>query len=212
MAPPMQVLRSAQKKQTDAFEKKKPYKVQSGAIEKKKPTPRATTASALAFFRMSLHERTPKTKKPELLYLPPEIQMHIISFLSNEPTPDSPEATLTYLRRTHSSFRKVIPIQPFRGTNLSVQQRRLMAIQLLGAEHRVRNPDLYIDHYYPCYKCLRVRNAGYFPFSEADMVRRNMDIGASRAHMRQCMDCSGIFRPGEPKNFWEIDWWRQFHM
>lgn len=210
MAPPVQIRRSAQKVQPGTVDKKKPHKVQSGAIEKKKPTSRATTA--LTRFQMSLHERTSKTTKLELLYLPPEVQMHIISFLSNEPTPDSPEATLTYLRRTHSSFRKVIPIQPFHPINLSVQQRRLMAIQLLGAEHRVRNPDLFIDRYYPCYKCLRVRNAGYFLFSEADMVRRYMDIGSSRAHMRQCTDCSRIFRPGEPKNYWEIDWWRQLHL
>ena len=90
------------------------------------------------------------TPTPPLLALPVELKLHILSYLSvKKPflSPGQNILSLMILRRTHRSFREIIPHAPYASV---VRPSKLFL--LLEAE--INHPYLFPPNHYPCYGCL----------------------------------------------------------
>ena len=116
----------------------------------------------------------PLEKLPSLLALPVEIKMQIFTHLA------SSYLALKVLRRTHRSFRALIP-KLRRIQYVSADDYRAY---LLAAERT--SSSLFPPNLYPCHSCSKVLPAEYF--CDQSIVGE-YDIGQARGHDRFCIDC-----------------------
>lgn len=129
------------------------------------------------------------TVLPPLLALPLEIKLQIFSYLETDLQP-----SLMLLRRTHSTFRHMIPINDCISLDSQIKRRRMLVAEL-------KYPFLFAQNHYPCYgPCLAVLEGSQFdncPFHhqlqftglwlQLGAIAR--PLGASRAFERRCDDC-----------------------
>lgn len=131
---------------------------------------------------------------PPLLALPMEMKLQIISYLPHDKSPN-----LACLRRTHKSFRVIIPKSDIRSKSPPIILHR----QLLDTElnHSYLLP---LDHY-PCYRCTAVLpSQNFHPW----MVQCNFIIGGAHAYNRFCYRCG--FRPASSsEEHWEREGQKQ---
>ena len=129
-------------------------------------------------------------RQPPLLALPTELKLHIITYLYVDQTPN-----LACLRRTHTSFRDIIPKSDVRSTSPAP----LLRHQLLDAE--LNYPYLLPVDHYPCYKCTAVLPVQDFhPY----LVQCNLAIGGACAYNRFCNRCGYIHWTTEQWD-WKIE-------
>lgn len=132
--------------------------------------------------------QTSDTPRSPLLGLPDEIKSQILSYLKKDFKP-----SLMLLRRTHSTFRRIILAEDCIGTNNRTKRRRMLA-----AEHKYRF--LFAPNHYPCYgSCLKVLEGTEFdeyPFENfrfsavwAGVGAKARPLGAIRAFERRCDYC-----------------------
>lgn len=126
---------------------------------------------------------SPKTSR--LLALPTEVKGQILSHLSNEEEP-----TLMMLRRTHSSFHRMMPYTAHESKSWVDRERKL-----LNAEYMY--PFSFPPNHYPCYGCLGVLKACWF---RRKSIIDERDIGGSDAHWRHCINCTSNHAAG-----WECE-------
>ena len=131
---------------------------------------------------------------PPLLALPTELKLRIILYLPHEKSPN-----LACLRRTHTSFRDIIPKSDIRS-HLSPS---LLCSQLLDTE--LNHPYLLPLHHFPCYRCIAV-----LPFQAFHpwMLQCNVAIGGAYAYNRFCRSCGFTNSTPEEEN-WKIEGMRQ---
>ena len=108
----------------------------------------------------------PDTTHPNLLTLPDELKLQILSNLYNDDNDPSNALTLMILRRTHKSLRQLIP-NPWKAARPTAKhyitaERRYPYLfpfrctcNLSGPCYSDRCPGPYFD-LFPCYDCLRV--------------------------------------------------------
>lgn len=137
------------------------------------------------------HQKSGLRPLAPLLALPTELQLHIISYIPNK---EDPEPTLIILRRTHRTFRDIIPpapygaLGPFNSTLWEARKGRL-----LQAEHKY--PDLIPRKMLPCYRCLCVLDHLDFDlFEEGLPGGRTKPLGDMKALTRFCSWCVADFR------------------
>ena len=97
------------------------------------------------------------SRPSQLLSLPLEIQQSIFSYLVDSPTPD-----LAVLRRTHSSFRAMMPKSQLRSTNMFTYQ-----LNRAGNSY----PYLLPAQHLPCTYCNKVLNEEFIVGS--DVMKRD---------------------------------------
>lgn len=124
------------------------------------------------------------------LALPTELKLQIISYLPQHKSP-----SLVCLRRTHTSFRDIIPQSDIR----SKPSLFLLRSQLLDTE--LNHSYLLLHHCYPCYRCTAV-----LPFQDFHpwMVQCNLVLGGACAYYRFCYRC-GFKSETREKVEWEIE-------
>lgn len=127
---------------------------------------------------------SPETELPPLLALPLEIKQDIFAYLH-----DSREPTLAILRRTHSSFYRIIPRSELRS-----KVPRQLGSQLLRAE--ARYPYLLPPGHYTCFECLCVLPRNSFSDNE---THKGKGLGSVKAHQRFCLSC-GVTRGRYARN------------
>ena len=136
--------------------------------------------------------QTPMTAipSPPLLALPLELKLQILSYLSVDDPDDDDDVSLIILRRTHRSFRNIIPHAPYTS-----KDRTHNGLQLEQAEFE--HPYLIPPLNYPCYQCLRVMEVSAFGRSDVRMhwYSSVLDlgvitpIGSSWSNDRKCNAC-----------------------
>lgn len=134
-----------------------------------------------------LSTATPRPRpRPPLLALPVELQLEVFSYLS-----DTNASSLITLRRTHSSFRPLIPLGHF--TSLPPVSQRA---QLLIAEDH--HAYLFPPDGFPCYGCRRVLPGSTFDvfytmYAQGCTWSRRMEgcvsRGGIRKGTRRCREC-----------------------
>ncbi len=131
---------------------------------------------------------------PPLLALPMELKLQIILCLPHDKSPN-----LACLRRTHTSFRDIIPKSDIRS-HLSPS---LLCGQLLDTE--LNHSYLLPLHHFPCYRCIAV-----LPFQAFHpwMLQCNVAIGGAYAYNRFCRSCEFTDSTPEEEN-WKIEGMRQ---
>ncbi len=101
---------------------------------------------------------TNTTPTPPLLALPVELKLHILSYLSVKKPFVSHQQdilSLIILRRTHRSFREIIPHAPYAS-----ECQTLRWFQLHAAEKN--HPYPIPPNHYPCYRCFRLIESSGF--------------------------------------------------
>lgn len=130
---------------------------------------------------------TTTTSLPPLLTLPLELNWHIFSYFSVD---DHADLSLMILRRTHRSFRDIIPHAPY-GSKAGYRRR----CQLVRAEHQ--HPYLIPPMACPCYSCEQIVDGSGFgrgdvlPFwySCEGALGVVVPLGSQRARVRKCNAC-----------------------
>ncbi len=131
---------------------------------------------------------------PPLLALPMELKLQIILCLPHDKSPN-----LACLRRTHTSFRDIIPKSDIRS-HLSPS---LLCSQLLDTE--LNHSYLLPLHHFPCYRCIAVLpSQAFHPW----MLQCNVAIGGTYAYNRFCRSCGFTNSTPEEEN-WKIEGMRQ---
>ncbi|MCJ1456301.1 hypothetical protein MMC28_006661 [Mycoblastus sanguinarius] len=132
---------------------------------------------------LQLDENSPKSSSqaslPPLLMLPLELKLQIFSYLRG------PEPTLIILRRTHPSFRNIIPKYEVRAKLSKVDYRdHLLAADQLTSDPK--QPKLFLQNQFPCFACLSVLPSTKFSDRNTYGPKR---VGAKHAHKRFCINC-----------------------
>ena len=123
---------------------------------------------------------------PPLLLLPSELKLQVISYLGHDSSPN-----LACLRRTHRSFRNIIPKSDLRPKSPPF----LLKSQLLDTE--LNHPYLLPVHHYPCYRCNEVLPADdFYPW----MLELNV-VGGECASKRFCLNCGFEWSTTEMKKW-----------
>ncbi len=132
------------------------------------------------------------TPFPPLLALPLELKLQIFSYLSG---------SLIILRRTHSSFRHIIP-----RNRITSSPRRIRTAQLVFAEDN--HSYLFPPDHYPCYVCFRALPGSQFDsFYKArgqeygwNWKRRKMVSSNRGGILRGTRFCNDCQRSGDLRN------------
>ena len=104
---------------------------------------------------------TPTAILPPLLTLPTEMKLHIISYLLDTEDFGDFDPSLIILRRTHSTFRAIIPSTPYGPPVLDdLMLRYAREKRLLQAERH--HPYLIPPNKFPCYGCQLVLDSSTF--------------------------------------------------
>ena len=123
---------------------------------------------------------------PPLLALPLELKLQILTYLT-----DTKHCSLVILRRTHSSFRHIIP-----RDRITSSPRAIKTVQLVFAEDNLSY--LFPHDYYPCYFCFRALPGSKFDFfytvhGQRYGWKRRKVVSSNRGGIfqgtRRCNDC-----------------------
>ena len=136
----------------------------------------------------------PSTILPPLLALPLELKLQILSSFSNYTDDPDHALTLMILRRTHKSFRDIIP-NPWKTAQLTATH---LATHFLAAERQ--HPYLFsLDRiervaFLPCYDCLGLidRRGNFYNYRLAYFRDEDESwdlLGAEHAQDRICDEC-----------------------